>query len=134
MASSSLHAGLLAGGIGLALVIDLLLPLLPALGLITVASLVVSGLLVYATVVLLGQWIDFTLSLAGIAGFIVAIGITADSFVVFFERLKDEVREGRTVRTAVDRGVGAGPAHHPLGRHGVVPGRRRALPGCRSVT
>ncbi|HET8640508.1 MAG TPA: MMPL family transporter, partial [Pseudonocardiaceae bacterium] len=54
--------------------------------------------------VLLGRWIGFTLDLAGIAGFIVAIGITADSFVVFFERLKDEIREGRTFRSAVPRG------------------------------
>ena len=53
--------------------------------------------------VLLGRWIGFTLDLAGIAGFIVAIGITADSFIVFFERLKDEVREGRTFRSAVPR-------------------------------
>jgi len=54
--------------------------------------------------VLLGRYIGFTLDLSGIAGFIVAIGITADSFVVFFERLKDEVREGRSFRSAVPRG------------------------------
>ena len=53
--------------------------------------------------VVLGQIINFTLTLAGIAGFIVAVGITADSFVVFYERLKDEVHEGRTVRTSVER-------------------------------
>jgi preprotein translocase subunit SecD len=53
--------------------------------------------------VLLGRQIGFTLSLAGIAGFIVSIGITADSFVVYFERLKDEIREGRTLRSAVPR-------------------------------
>jgi preprotein translocase subunit SecD len=53
--------------------------------------------------VLLGRWIGFTLDLAGVAGFIVAIGITADSFVIFFERLKDEIREGRTFRSAVPR-------------------------------
>ena len=60
-------------------------------------------MLVYACVVVLGVIIDFTLTLAGIAGFIVAVGITADSFVVFYERLKDEVHEGRTVRTSVER-------------------------------
>ena len=54
--------------------------------------------------VLLGRWIGFTLDLAGVAGFIVAIGITADSFVIFFERIKDEVREGRSFRSAVPRG------------------------------
>ena len=61
-------------------------------------------MVVYACLVLLGRQIGFTLSLAGIAGFIVSIGITADSFVVYFERLKDEVREGRTFRSAVPRG------------------------------
>ncbi|MCA1673244.1 MAG: MMPL family transporter, partial [Actinobacteria bacterium] len=74
-----------------------------ALGVLTVLSLVLSGLIVYAVLVLLGRWIGFTLDLAGVAGFIVAIGITADSFVIFFERLKDEVRDGRTFRSAVPR-------------------------------
>jgi preprotein translocase subunit SecD len=60
--------------------------------------------IVFAVLVLLGRWIGFTLDLAGVAGFIVAIGITADSFVIFFERLKDEMREGRTFRSAVPRG------------------------------
>ena len=68
-----------------------------------IASLVLSAVVVYACLVLLGRQIGFTLSLAGIAGFIVAIGITADSFVVYFERLKDEIREGRTLRSAVPR-------------------------------
>jgi preprotein translocase subunit SecD len=74
-----------------------------ALGFITIASLAVSGLLVYASVCLLGAAIGFTLTLAGVAGLIVAVGVTADSFVVFYERVKDEVREGRSVRTGVDR-------------------------------
>ena len=74
-----------------------------ALGFITVASLAISGLLIYACVCLLGKAIGFTLTLAGVAGLIVAVGVTADSFVVFYERIKDEVREGRTVRTGVDR-------------------------------
>jgi preprotein translocase subunit SecD len=73
------------------------------LGLVMIASLVLSAAVVYACLVLLGRQIGFTLSLAGIAGFIVAIGITADSFVVYFERLKDEIREGRTLRSAVPR-------------------------------
>jgi preprotein translocase subunit SecD len=63
----------------------------------------VSGALTYACLVILGREIGFTLTLAGIAGFIVAVGITADSFVVFFERIKDEVREGRSMRVAVPR-------------------------------
>jgi preprotein translocase subunit SecD len=73
------------------------------LGLVTIASLVLSAVIVYACLVILGRQIGFTLSLAGIAGFIVAIGITADSFIIFFERLKDEVREGRSMRAAVPR-------------------------------
>ncbi len=100
----SLRAGLVAGGIGLALVFVYCLFYYRALGILTILSLVLSGVLVYAVLVLLGRSIGFTLDLAGIAGFIVAIGITADSFVVFFERLKDEVREGRTFRSAVPRG------------------------------
>ena len=73
------------------------------LGLVMIASLLLSAVVVYACLVLLGRQIGFTLSLAGIAGFIVSIGITADSFVVYFERLKDEIREGRTLRSAVPR-------------------------------
>jgi preprotein translocase subunit SecD len=95
--------GLLAGAIGLVLVIAYCLFYYRGLGLVVISSLAISGLLVFASLVLLGRYIGFTLSLAGIAGFIVAIGITADSFVVFFERLKDEVKDGRTVRSAVPR-------------------------------
>jgi preprotein translocase subunit SecD len=68
-----------------------------------IASLAVSAALVFGALVVLGRLMGFTLSLAGIAGFIVAIGITADSFVVFFERLKDEVKEGRSMRSSVPR-------------------------------
>src|SRR3712207_8646881 len=68
-----------------------------------IASLILSAVVVYAVLVVLGRQIGFTLSLAGIAGFIVSLGITADSFVVYFERLKDEIREGRTLRSAVPR-------------------------------
>jgi preprotein translocase subunit SecD len=100
---ASLRAGLLAGALGLAVVILYSLFYYRALGVLTILSLVLSGLVVYAVLVLLGQWIGFTLDLAGVAGFIVAIGITADSFVIFFERLKDEVRDGRSFRSAVPR-------------------------------
>ncbi len=99
-----LQAGLIAGGIGLLLVVVYCLLYYRLLGLITIGSLVLSGSLVYAVMVLLGRWINLSLDLAGIAGLIVAIGITADSFVIYFERLKDEVREGRTFRSAVPRG------------------------------
>ena len=104
LGTQSLHAGLLAGAIGLGLVILYSLLYYRLLAMVTVASLCVSAVMVYASVVLLGQWIGFTLTLAGIAGLIVAVGITADSFVVYFERLKDEIREGRTMRTAVEVG------------------------------
>lgn len=100
---ASLQAGLLAGGIGLALVFVYCLFYYRALGVLTILSLVLSGAIVYAILILLGRSIGFTLDLAGVAGFIVAIGITADSFVIFFERLKDEVREGRSFKAAVPR-------------------------------
>lgn len=103
LGTDQLKAGLLAGGIGLALVVLYSLLYYRALGLVTIASLLVSGGLTYAMLVILGKQIGFTLTLAGIAGFIVAVGITADSFVVFFERIKDEVHEGRTARTAIPR-------------------------------
>jgi preprotein translocase subunit SecD len=103
LGTHQMQMGLLAGAIGLALVILYCLLYYRALGLVVIASLVVSGALVYSSLVLLGRYNGYTLSLAGIAGFIVAIGITADSFVVFFERLKDEVKDGRTVRSAVPR-------------------------------
>jgi preprotein translocase subunit SecD len=98
-----LKSGLLAGAIGLVLVVVYCLVYYRALGLVVIASLIVSAALVFGSLVLLGRSMGFTLSLAGIAGFIVAVGITADSFVVFFERLKDEVKEGRSVRSAVPR-------------------------------
>ncbi|MEO6879754.1 MAG: protein translocase subunit SecD [Mycobacteriaceae bacterium] len=104
LGSASLEAGLLAGAIGLLLVFVYCLAYYRLLGILTILSLALSGLIVYAVIVLLGRFIGFTLDLSGIAGLIVAIGITADSFVVFFERLKDEVREGRSFRSAVPRG------------------------------
>ncbi len=101
---ASLRAGLIAGAVGLAVVFVYCLFYYRLLGILTILSLILSGVVVYAVLVLLGRWIGFTLDLAGVAGFIVAIGITADSFVVFFERLKDEVRDGRSFRSAVPRG------------------------------
>ncbi|MGH3621356.1 MAG: protein translocase subunit SecD [Sciscionella sp.] len=100
---ASLQAGLLAGGIGLALVVVYCLFYYRLLGVLIFGSLALSGALVYAVLVLLGRSIGFSLDIAGVAGFIIAIGITADSFVILFERLKDEMREGRTFRSAVPR-------------------------------
>lgn len=101
---SSLKAGLIAGAVGLAVVLLYCLVYYRMLGFLTALSLVGSGLAVYGIMVLLGRWIGFTLDLAGIAGLIIGIGMTADSFVVFFERIKDEMREGRSFRSAVPRG------------------------------
>lgn len=103
LGTKQMQAGILAGMIGLILVIAYCFFYYRGLGLVVIASLGVSGAIVFGALILLGRQIAFSLSLAGIAGFIVAIGITADSFVVFFERLKDEVKDGRTVRSAVPR-------------------------------
>jgi preprotein translocase subunit SecD len=98
-----LEKGLLAGFIGLGLVVIYAFLFYRALGLVSVLSLAVAGLITYASVVLLGAAIGFTLILAGVIGVIVSIGITADSFIVYFERLRDEIREGRSIRAAVER-------------------------------
>jgi preprotein translocase subunit SecD len=104
LGTSQLHAGLLAGAIGLALVIIYAFLYYRGLGIVSVASLAIAALLSYLAVVMLSLYESFALTLAGIAGLIVAIGITADSFVVFFERLRDEVRDGKSLRAAVERG------------------------------
>jgi preprotein translocase subunit SecD len=100
-----LNAGLLAGAIGLILVVVYCLLYYRGLAVVAVSSLVIAATLVLESIIVLSKYYKgFSLNLAGVAGLIVAIGITADSFVVFFERLRDEVREGRTLRTAVERG------------------------------
>ena len=101
---ASLRAGLIAGAIGLAAVLVYALLYYRMLGFLTMLSLVASGVMVYGILVLLGRYINFTLDLSGIAGLIIGIGMTADSFVVYFERIKDEMREGRSFRSAVPRG------------------------------
>ncbi len=103
LGTDQLHAGLLAGGLGLLAVVVYSILYYRILGIVTVLGLALSGALLYAAIAILGKQIGFALSLAGIAGFIVSVGITADSFVVYFERLKDEIREGRTPRSAADR-------------------------------
>jgi preprotein translocase subunit SecD len=101
---TSLRAGLIAGAVGLGLVLLYSLLYYRILGVLIALSLVASGAMVYAILVLLGRYIGYTLDLAGIAGLIIGIGMTADSFVVFFERIKDEIRDGRSFRSAVPRG------------------------------
>jgi preprotein translocase subunit SecD len=100
----SLVAGLLAGLIGLVLVVIYLFAYYRGLGIVSVSSLLIAGLIAYLAVVLLSLYQGFTMTLAGIAGLVVAIGITADSFIVFFERLRDEVRDGKSLRSAVESG------------------------------
>ena len=101
---SSLDAGLLAGLIGLLLVIIYLFYYYRGLGLVAVSSLLLAALMAYLSVVLLSRYQNFTMSLSAIAGLVVAIGITADSVIVYFERLRDEVRDGKTLRPAVEAG------------------------------
>jgi len=102
LGAASLRAGLLAGAIGLALVMVWLIYFYRLLGLIAMAGLVVFAALVVGTITLLGR-AGFTLTLAGIAGIIVSIGVAADSSIIYFERIKDELATGRTMRTSVQR-------------------------------
>jgi preprotein translocase subunit SecD len=104
LGAEQLEKGLLAGLIGLILVVIYSMLQYRALGLLTVASLVVAAGLTYGVITLLSWTQGYRLSLPGVAGLIVAIGITADSFIVYFERIRDELREGRTLGAAVDRG------------------------------
>ena len=104
LGSDQLQGGLLAGLIGLIIVVIYLLVYYRALGVVAFVSLLVAAMLTYFSVVILGQQIGMALTLAGVAGLVVAIGITADSFVVYFERLRDEVREGKGLRGAASSG------------------------------
>ncbi|MFF5672857.1 protein translocase subunit SecD [Streptomyces hygroscopicus] len=104
LGGEQLDAGLIAGAIGLALVVIYLVVYYRGLALVAMASLGVSAILTYTIMVLLGPGIGFALNLPAVCGAIVAIGITADSFIVYFERIRDEIREGRSLRPAVERG------------------------------
>ncbi|MFD9609081.1 protein translocase subunit SecD [Streptomyces sp. NPDC004288] len=103
LGGDQLEAGIIAGAIGLGLVIIYLVLYYRGLSLIAILSLGVSALLTYVLMALLGPAIGFALNLPAVCGAIVAIGITADSFIVYFERIRDELREGRTLRPAVER-------------------------------
>ncbi|MEU9983674.1 protein translocase subunit SecD [Streptomyces sp. NPDC050856] len=103
LGGEQLKAGLIAGAIGLALVVIYLLVYYRGLSLIAILSLIASAILTYTIMSLLGPAIGFALNLPAVCGAIVAIGITADSFIVYFERVRDEIREGRTLRPAVER-------------------------------
>ncbi|HEX2240562.1 MAG TPA: protein translocase subunit SecD [Actinomycetota bacterium] len=101
----SLNAGLLAGAIGLGLVMIYMVLYYRALGLVVWMGLAVFTALIYTTLAWLGETVGLSLSLAGVAGVIISVGVTADSYIVAFERLKDEVQSGKTIRAAVERGM-----------------------------
>ncbi len=104
LAGNQLSAGILAGVVGLLLVMLYCLLYYRGLGLVVIASLVVAGAVTYGAVLILAKTAGFTLTLPGIAGLIVAVGITADSFIVYFERIRDEMRSGKSMRVAVELG------------------------------
>jgi len=104
LGSAQLIAGLIAGLIGLILVAIYTFFQYRLLGLVTIFSLVVAGVLTWLTISLLSWHYGYRLSLAGVAGLIVAIGFTADSFIVYFERIRDELRDGRSLESAVEAG------------------------------
>ncbi len=102
--SDQLRAGIIAGLLGLLLVAVYLIAYYRALGIVAALSLVIAAAVTYLVLVVMGKTINLTLTLAGVAGAIIAIGITADSFIVYFERIRDEIREGRSLRQACDSG------------------------------
>lgn len=104
LAGNQLTAGLWAGAFGLGLVMLYCLLYYRGLGLVVLGSLAIAAAITYSMVLLLGVSAGFTLTLPGIAGLIIAVGITADSFIIFFERIRDEMREGKTMRVAVESG------------------------------
>ncbi len=103
LGTDQLRAGIAAGVIGLALVALYMLLFYRVLGLVVISGLSLSAMAIYALISYLGTAIGLTLTLAGVTGLIVSVGVTVDSYVVYFEKLKDEVRTGRTVRSSVDR-------------------------------
>ena len=103
LGKDSLRAGIAAGLVGLGLVALYMFVYYRARGVVVWVGLIVSGALMYALVTLLGQTSGLALTLAGATGLIVSVGVTVDSYVVYFERLKDEIRSGKTVRSSVDR-------------------------------
>ena len=104
LGSEQLRYGLIAGLIGLLLVVVYSLIQYRALGFVTVASILVAGLITYLTITILGWSHNYRLDMAGVTGLIVAIGFTADSFIVYFERVRDELRDGRSLAAAVETG------------------------------
>ncbi|MGA8726006.1 MAG: protein translocase subunit SecD [Acidimicrobiales bacterium] len=104
LGKASLQAGLISGLVGLVLVMLYVILYYRMLGFVVVAGLLLTGGLLWSIIAFLGEAANVTLNLAGVIGIIVSIGITVDSYIVYFERLKDEARSGRTIRTSVERG------------------------------
>ncbi len=104
LAAGQLDAGIWAGVVGLALVVVYSMVYYRGLGIVVVGSLAAAGAILYATILFLSETAGFTLTLPGIAGLIVGVGITADSFIVLFERIRDEMRDGKSVRVAIESG------------------------------
>jgi preprotein translocase subunit SecD len=104
LGADQLQAGIIAGLIGLLLVVGYSVLYYRGLAIVVTMSLVVAGSLTWSLMVLLGTAVGFALNLPGIAGAIVAIGVTADSFIIYFERIRDEVRDGRSLRTSIETG------------------------------
>lgn len=104
LGASQLKSGLTAGALGLLLISIYLLVYYRALGILAIGSLAVAFIITLLLFVLLGRWVGLTLTLAGIAGAIVSIGVTADSFIVYFERVRDEMRQGASLRLALEKG------------------------------
>lgn len=104
LGGEQLRAGIIAGIIGLLLVIIYSLLYYRGLSIIVVGSLVVAAVITYAAMTLLGEAVGFALNLPGVAGAIMAIGVTADSFIIYFERIRDEIRDGRSLSSAIETG------------------------------
>ena len=104
LGKDSLNAGLISGAIGIALVVLLMVLYYRALAAVVIGGLVVSGGLLYSVISFLSTTKGLALTLAGVTGVIVSVGVTVDSYVVFFERLKDEIRSGRSFRSSALRG------------------------------
>ncbi len=100
--SDQLRAGLIAGAIGFALIVLFLMVYYRLLGVVAVLSLVLAGALTYFAFIALGKSVGFTLTLAGVAGAIVSIGLTADSFIIYYERIRDALRDGKTMRQSAE--------------------------------
>ena len=103
LGKTALEAGLIAGVVGLLLVAAYSIYYFRALAGVSLITLVAAAILTYGSIVLLGRWIGYSLDLSGIAGLVIGVGATADSFVVYFERIKDELLEGRTFRSAATK-------------------------------